>query len=235
MNFRDIHENLRLELLRRIDRGVLSGSLLARQTGFRQAHISNVLNRKRLLSLEGLDRILAATNLSIEQMLSSPDSAQMRTRPRKDETIPVPIVSAAAALHQPQLSTPGSQTLHLPAAQLRENRARPAPLRAHWQRYLAILLDAEQAAPMSSLLSPGTLVVIDRHYTSLASYREPHPTLYAVNSGGRLLFRFVSLEDGHLVLRPASPLFPVRLLRLGVHDSPADHIIGRVCLVLSSV
>ncbi|HXB61493.1 MAG TPA: hypothetical protein VNU94_01415 [Acidobacteriaceae bacterium] len=213
----------------------MSGSLLARQTGFRAAHISNVLNRKRLLSLEGLDRVLAATGLSIEKMVAFHAPADTRTRLRKSETVSVPIVSAAAALYQPQLSTSSSQILHLPAAQLRENRARPAPLRAHWQRYLALVLDAEMATPMAPLLSSGTLVVIDRHFTSLASYREPHPTLHAINFSGRLLLRFVSLEDGHLVLRPASPLSPVRLLRLGTHDSPADYIIGRACLLLSSV
>jgi len=230
MNFRDIHEHLRLELLRRIDRGVLSGSLLARQTGFRASHISNVLNRKRLLSPEGMDRIFQAQNLSIEQFFASPDR---KISPRKGETIPVPIVSPAAALHQPNPTA--SETLHIPAAQLRENRSRPAPLRTHWQRYCAIALDAEQAAPMEPLLSPGALVVLDRSYVSLAGYREPHPTLYAVNYGGRLLLRFVSLEEGHLILRPMSLLHQARLLRLGTHDTPADHIIGRACLLLSSV
>jgi hypothetical protein len=228
MNFRDIHEHLRLELLRRIDRGVLSGSLLARQTGFRSAHISNVLNRKRLLSSDGLDRILAAQNLSIESFLAP---LGRRTSPHKDKTIPVPIVSSAAAIHQPHPS--GLEFLHIPAAQLRDNRARPAPLRAHWQRYLAIVLDDEQATPME--LSTGALLVIDRHYVSLARYREPHPTLYAISFDGHLLFRFVSLEDGHLVLRPANPLSPVRLFRLNAHDAPANYIIGRACLLLSSV
>jgi len=41
MNFTQMHERLRLELLRRIQRGTLSVSLLARQTGFGQAHLSN--------------------------------------------------------------------------------------------------------------------------------------------------------------------------------------------------
>ena len=47
MNFTQMHERLRLELLRRIQRGTLSVSLLSRQTGFGQAHLSNFLNRKR--------------------------------------------------------------------------------------------------------------------------------------------------------------------------------------------
>ena len=88
---------------------------------------------------------------------------------------------------------------------------------------------------MENLVSPGSFVVLDRHYTSLASYRAPHPTLYAVNFGGLLLLRFVSLEDGHLVLRPGNSGHPVRLLRLGAHSTPADHIIGRACLILSDL
>src|SRR6185312_10435896 len=69
MNFHDLHELLRLELLRRIERGALTGSRLAHQAGFQQAHISNFLNRKRALSLEGLDRVLASQSLSIDQIL----------------------------------------------------------------------------------------------------------------------------------------------------------------------
>jgi len=233
MNFQDMHEHLRLELLRRIDRGVLSGSLLARQTGFRQAHISNVLNRKRFLSLEGMDRILAAQHLSIEEICLFEGPSDPQPRSPAGETNPVPIVSSSAALHQPRLS--GSEVLPIPAAYLRQNRSRPAPLRAHWERYLAIALDDEQAASMEHRVNPGALVVIDRMYTSVASYRAPHPTLYAVNYGGALVLRFVSLEDGHLVLRPGNSGHPVRLLRLGAHSTPADHIIGRACLILSDL
>jgi hypothetical protein len=188
-----------------------------------------------MLSLDGVDRILAAQKLSVEQILVYEGPLDRRIRPRSGETIPIPIVSAAEILHQPRLSVSAGDILHIPAAQLRENRARPAPLRAHWQRYLALLLDSEQAAPMQPTLTPNALVIVDRHYCSLAAYREPHPTLYAVHYNGRLIFRFVSLEDGHLVLRPANPIYPVRLLRLHPHDIPANHIIGRACLLLSSV
>src|ERR1700730_146600 len=69
MNFQDLHDLVRLELFRRIERGTLTGSRLAQQAGFQQAHISNFLNRKRALSLEGLDRVLAAQNLTIDQIL----------------------------------------------------------------------------------------------------------------------------------------------------------------------
>ena len=69
MNFQDLHELLRQELLRRIEQGSLTGSLLARQAGFQQAHVSNFLNRKRALSLEGLDKVLASQSLTVEQIL----------------------------------------------------------------------------------------------------------------------------------------------------------------------
>ena len=49
MKFLELHERLRLVTWRRIDQGVLSSSLLARQTGLAQAHISNFLHRRRRL------------------------------------------------------------------------------------------------------------------------------------------------------------------------------------------
>jgi len=69
MNFHDLHELLRQELLRRIEDGPLTGTALARQAGYKQGHISNFLRRKRSLSLEGLDRVMAAQNLTVDQLL----------------------------------------------------------------------------------------------------------------------------------------------------------------------
>jgi len=88
---------------------------------------------------------------------------------------------------------------------------------------------------MRPLLSAGSTVVIDRHYVSLAGYHEPSPTLYAVHYGDQLLLRFVSLEEGHLILRPMSLTHPVRLIRIGPHNTPADFILGRACLLLGDL
>src|SRR5438445_117585 len=46
MKFRALQENLRKQLWERIEEGDLTGLRLAEQTGFKQAHISNFLNRK---------------------------------------------------------------------------------------------------------------------------------------------------------------------------------------------
>ena len=74
-----------------------------------------------------------------------------------------------------------------------------------------------------------------RHYNSLAPYRAHQPTLYAVRCGAALLLRFVDFDEGRLILRPYSRDFPIQLLPLATHETPADYIVGRVCLVFSEL
>ena len=236
MNFQDLHELLRLELLRRIERGTLTGSRLAHQAGFQQAHISNFLNRKRALSLEGLDRVLASQNLSIDQILPLDLAAavQPSTPPTSDPIEIIPVVSPSAAMDDAIIS-PSSiiETIQVSASRLHDNRARPSTRHAHWQRFLAIRADTQQSAAMDPLLTPGAIAVLDRHYNSLAPYRAHQPTLYAVRCGVALLLRFVDFDEGRLILRPYSRDFPIQLLPLSTHETPADYIVGRVCLVFS--
>src|ERR1035438_5443862 len=83
MNFTQMHERLRLELLRRIERRTVSVSLLARQTGLGQSHLSNFLRRNRQLSLESIDRVLAAQHLAAADLL--PAIHQAVDMPADDE------------------------------------------------------------------------------------------------------------------------------------------------------
>src|SRR5437868_7770495 len=69
MKFRALQENLRKVIRERIDEGDLTGLKLAHQTGFQQAHISNFLNSKRSLSLEGMDKVLQVQKLSVLDLL----------------------------------------------------------------------------------------------------------------------------------------------------------------------
>src|SRR5437660_12879738 len=69
MKFKSLQENLRKAIWERIDEGDLTGLRLAEQTGFKQAHISNFLNRKRGLSLEGMDKVLNVQHLSVLDLL----------------------------------------------------------------------------------------------------------------------------------------------------------------------
>jgi Cro/C1-type HTH DNA-binding domain len=236
MNFQDLHELLRLELLRRIERGILTGSRLAQQAGFQQAHISNFLNRKRALSLEGLDRVLAAQNLTIDQILPLEITAAAAPSAPSDPTEIVPVVSASAAMDDPRISSSAIiETIHVSASRLHDNRSRPSTMHAHWQRFVAIRADAQEAAAMEPLVPAGAITVLDRHYNSLAPYRAHQPTMYAVRAGAALALRFLDFNEGHLILRPYSRDFPVHLLPLASHESPGDYIVGRVCLVFSEL
>src|SRR5215813_5275998 len=129
MNFQDLHELLRLELLRRIERGTLTRSRLALQAGFQQAHISNFLNRKRALSLEGLDRVLAAQNLTVEQILPLEITAAHSPVPThaSDPIEIVPVVSPSSAMDEARISPSAViETIQVSASRLHDNRARPS-------------------------------------------------------------------------------------------------------------
>jgi hypothetical protein len=236
MNFQDLHELLRLESLRRIEGGTLSGSTLARQAGFRQAHISNFLNRKRALSLPGLDRVLAAQNLSVDQIMPVELSAAASANPAIDSIEAIPVVSPSTAMDVAVVRPEAViETIHVSASRLQDNRSRLSPKYAKWQRFVAVRADEQQAAAMDPMISVGASVVLDRHYNSLAPYRAQQRTLYAMRAGAGLVLRYVEFDGGNLILRPLALNFPVQLLGLGGNKTPADYIVGRVCLVVSEL
>ncbi len=235
MNFQDLHELLRLELLRRVEHGSLTGTSLARQASFRQAHISNFLNRKRALSLDGLDRVLAAQHLTVEQIMPLELSAEVLPQ-TNDPMDAIPVVSPSTAMDDAQVRPEAIiETMYVSASRLQDNRSRPSPRCAHWQRFLAVRADAQLTAAMEPMLTSGSIILLDRHYTSLAPYRAHQRTLFAVRCGAGLLLRYVEFDDGTLILRPLSINYPVQLLTLGPHETPADYIVGRVCLVVSEL
>ena len=88
---------------------------------------------------------------------------------------------------------------------------------------------------MDPVLRIGSIVVIDRHYTSLATLRPPTPNLYAVRAGSQILFRHVGFEANRLVLRPRALDYPVDLIELEPQETPSDLLVGRVCLCISEI
>ncbi len=234
MNFTQMHERLRLELLRRIQRGTLSVSLLARQTSFGQSHLSNFLHARRQLSLEAMDRILAAQHLTAADLL--PASSHAHDLPADGESHMVPLVSHGTALFEPFIRPAAVQTmLHMPAGVLESARARVSTPRRAWQRFVAIRIPTADALAMEPLVMPEAIVLIDRHYNSLAPYRPNRPNLYAVRSGAHLTLRYVDFIANRLVLRPHSIAFPVDLIEVAHGESPADLIAGRIALILNEL
>lgn len=231
MNFTQMNERLRLELLRRIQRGTLSVSLLARQTGFGQAHLSNFLRSRRQLSLDAIDRILAAQHMAAEELITM---VRRAAKLDEEENSTVPIVSHAVALFEPIIRPDATQTmLRLPDGMLHAPRIRGTSARRPWQRFVATRIPAADALPMEPLILPDALVVIDRHYNSLSPYRAGRPNLYAVRQGAHLTLRYVYLLADRLVLRPHNIAFPVDLIEIDAGSSPGNLIVGRVALIIN--
>ena len=229
-----MHDRLRLELLRRIQRGTLSVSLLARQTGFGQAHLSNFLHSRRQLSLEAMDRILAAQHLTVADLL--PAGPRAGLSPEDEEAGAVPVVSHAAALFEPLIRPSAVQSmLHLPAAALESARARASNARRAWQRFVAVRVPGADALPMEPLLLPEAIALIDRHYNSLLPYRPDRPNLYAVRHGAHLTLRYVDFLSGRLVLRPYNIAFPVELIEPDPGEPPYNLLVGRIALIVNEL
>ena len=233
MNFTQIHERLRLELLRRIQRGTVSVSLLARQTGLGQSHLSNFLHSRRQLSLEALDRVLAQ-HLAAADLL--PASHQALPLPMDGETSVVPIVSHGVALYEPIIRPSAVQAmLYLPGGALKAIRARASNQRRAWQRFVAVRIPAADALPMEPLVLPEAVALLDRHYNLLMPYRPNRPNLYAVRHGAHLSLRYVDFLSNRLVLRPHNIAFPVELIEVERDESPSDLLVGRVALILNEL
>jgi hypothetical protein len=232
MNFSQMHEKLRLELLRRIQRGTLSVSLLARQTGFGQSHLSNFLNSRRQLSLEAIDRLLAAQHLTAADLLPALHSSL--AMPFEAPRDSVPLVSHHSALFEPYIRTAAALGwLHLPAGLLQTIHSRAANSRRAWQRFVAVRIPATDAAAMDPVVLPEAITLIDRHYNSFHPYRPNRPNLLAIRNGGRLTIRYADFLANRLVLRPHSINSPVELIDLAPNESPGDLIAGRVALILN--
>lgn len=230
MNFSQLYEHLRVELWRRIQRGSLSVSLLARQTGLGQSHISSFLHQKRRLSVSALDRVMQAQQISAADL--------MPVNPRRFEAAElghhgiVPLVSHATALFEPYIR-PSLVRDNVPfPARMLPSRGRPARARQNWQRFVAVFITADEALPMDPVVPPDAVVLLDRHYNSFEPWRPDRLNVYAVRNGGRLALRYLDFTANRLVLRPHNVAFPVDLLEIPPGETPGEQIAGRAVGVL---
>lgn len=233
MKFKGLQENLRRTLLEKIGEGALTGLRLAEQTGFKQAHISNFLNRKRSLSLEGMDRVLNVQHLSILDLL---DPAEVNKRasvppPSEDEFDNIFVVDGAIAATQPLIMSMNVREIQkFKRGFLRHLRADMQGKRRDWERFVAIKADSD-AMSMHPRLQPGAIVLIDRHYISLQPYRRGELNMYAVHLNHTSRIRYVEMSGSNLVLRPHNQSYSVEVLPLAQGYSVSDYLIGRVCHV----
>jgi len=234
MTFSQLHERMRLELRRRIERGTLSVSLLARQTGLGQAHISNFLNGRRGLSLPTLDKILHALRINVADLLPAARGALLSEQ--MGEKGEFPLVTHSAALVEPYIRVSSVQRMvALPAEAFSQLRPRCTAARRQWERFVAIQLSAADAEPMDPVLRPEALVVIDRHYNSFVPYRQGEANLYAARSSGRLVIRYADFQAERLILRARNPATAIEVIETEAGETASDLIAGRVALVVNEV
>lgn len=232
MNFSQTQDRLRAELQRRIQRGTLSIRLLARQTGLAQSHLSNFLHNRRQLSLQAIDRILAALHISIGELL--PAMAHRIPMPAPEETGMVPLVSHVTALSEPNIRSEAIQSMvYFPLPVLESLQKRTSNARYAWQRFVAVRILAADAVAMDPLVLPEAIALLDRHYTALVPYHVGRPNLYAVRRERHLKLRYVTLDSGRLVLRPLSTASPVELIDVDEQKIYGDLIVGRVAMMLN--
>lgn len=234
MKFRTLQENLRKALRQRIDAGELTGLRLAEQTGFKQAHISNFLNRKRGLSLEGMDKVLNVQHLSVLDLI---EPAEVNKRasilpPSEGEFDSVVVADAIIAASQPLLmNVHVRDILKFKKTFLKRLRAEMAGDRSDWERFVIIKADTREGMSMYPRTMPGAILLLDRHYNSMTPYRKGETNMYAVRKEGTCAIRYVETVDNQLILRPHNQAYPVEVLRLENGRKPGDCIVGRVCYV----
>jgi hypothetical protein len=235
MRFRALQENLRRRLLERIDQGELTGLRLAEQTGFRQAHISNFLNRKRGLSVEGMDRVLSVQRLSVLDLL---DPAEVNKRasippPSDGEFGNVLLVDGSIAASEPIImNMKVKEILKFRTSFLRKLRPEMEGGREKWERFVVIRVDGSEGTSMYPRLLPGATVLIDRHYNSLRPYRKGESNMYAVRKEDNLCtVKYVEVANRNLVLRPHNQAYPIEVLPMEEGKTSSDYIVGRVCYV----
>ena len=234
MRFRTLQDNLRKTLWERIDEGDLTGLRLAEQTGFKQAHISNFLNRKRGLSLEGMDKVLNVQHLSVLDLL---DPAEINKRasilpPSEDEFESVVVTEPNILASEPLImSMHVKEILKFKKTFLKRLKQSVEGDREGWERFVVIKVDAREGMSMYPRMLPGATLLIDRHYNSLTPYRKGESNMYAVRKDGGCTIKYVEMANNHLVLRPQNQAYPVEVFTMEDGKKPGDYLVGRICYV----
>ena len=225
MNVSQIHERLRTETLRRLQRGNLTAGMLAKRAGVGRSHLSNFLRARAQLSGKAFDRMLAAQGLGVEDLIGFGSDLQAPNMPSEA----IPLVSHDSALFEPIIQ-PGAERpmFHVPPGDLHSLRPRPVRSRRLWRRFVAVRIDYHDAISMEPLLYAGAIVVIDRHYNHLEPCNPPRRNLYAISDRGRLMLRYIDVVGNHLVARTLATTSPPFLVEMAPEANPGEYIAGRV-------
>ncbi len=227
----DLQNRLRILVRERIAAGELTGTELANRAGFQQAHVSNFLNGRRGLSIESMDRVMEVMRLEVQDLM--PDAHRKMTEGGDAGFDSVPVVEPCALLQSDFGSGEIMEFLRFKKTFLRRMRAEMASERGNWQRFVLLKADKASGAAMRPRLGQGAMLLIDRHYNSLQSYRRHEPNVYVVKSGPNWQVRYVELQGSQLTLRPENQECGLGYIQLGKGETFANYVVGRVAHISS--
>jgi len=193
-----------------------------------QAHISNFLHGHRSMSMQALDKALAAIHVQVEDL--APQKREAPLGGAKD-SVEVPLVSHSVAIFEPYMrASVVERMLSFPGDAVSELEARCPNTRRQWERFVAVRVDAEDARGMEPVLLPGAVVLLDRQYTSFKPFREGMPNLYAARLGTRLLIRYALHQAERVLLRPYLAQAEAHVVEVALGEMASDVLVGRVVL-----
>jgi transcriptional regulator with XRE-family HTH domain len=234
INFRGLQDRLREQLLAHINAGELTGLQLARTTGFQQAHISNFLNRKRGLSLEAMDAILQATNISLPDLIADSSKLSRRVQSTAAECrdfLSIPILEEQDCTATQVPKHPTRETIKIASSLVQRLHPSMHIPRPHWQRFIAIRVKLADVAAMAPRLTRGNIAVIDRHQNLPANRKSSSSDMFLVSSSAGFQVRYVEISGSSVLLRPHQTEFPCEVLPSRSGHDPLSAIIGRLCLL----
>jgi len=224
----DLQDRVRTLVRERIESGELTGTELASRAGFKQAHVSNFLNRRRGLSVEAMDRVMQVMQLEVQNLLPEEYRGERSNEGTEAAFASVPVIMNEALLQSD--FSPGQivEFLRFKKSFLRRIRPEMANQRRTWQRFVLIKADKDSGEAMRPRLLPGATLLIDRHYNSLRSCRRREPNMYVVKCVNMFKIRYVELQGNQLTLRPENQRCPLGYVEMSKGATFADYVVGRV-------
>jgi phage repressor protein C with HTH and peptisase S24 domain len=178
-----------------------------------------------------MDRVLAAQNLSVLDLLDAEEINQRASIPLSEEPEfqNVPLVHTCVAAAAPQIARRTvREVLKFRTSFLHTLHSACDDVREHWERFVALHVDAGEGMSMFPRLLPGATVLIDRHYNSLQPYRRGESNMFVVRSPRQCTIRYIESVADNFLLRPHNPAYPVEMLALSKGHYVSDAIVGRI-------
>jgi hypothetical protein len=235
VSFKSLQQNLRKRLWQDIDNGDLTGVSLAERSGLQQAHVSNFLNNRRGLSLDAMDRVLAAQKLSVLDLVDPKaiDERASIAHSPEAEFVNVPLLNGCAASCEPRIvRAVVRELLKYRATFLRSLRPACDRARTKWERFIGMRVEASEGMSMFPRLLPGATILIDRHYNSLEPYRRGEFNMYFIRKpNGTCTIRYLESTKDTFILRPHNQVYPIEVLETRSEHEVSEYIAGRVAHV----